>query len=285
MKDFKIKFKRQCEILGIILHSPNTYKITELEDMFGVNSLTIKRDLQELRSLGISIHSKKGKGVSVFQKINDDLIKNLIMQYVGVAVNQSSYNKATNLMVNKLHYKALSFIIILQRCIESNLKVKIEYEKPEEKKIEERILDPYCIFQSENNWRLLANHENIIKQFLLNKIKSVQPLNKKFKPIGQNKIDEIFSTSFKSWLGNERYLVKLKFLPPWSERIKPSQLMESQKVIENPDGSIFFETEVNSLKEIASWIVSRGKGVIVIEPPELKKIVIDTANGVLENYK
>ena len=60
--------------------------------------------------------------------------------------------------------------------------------------------------------------------------------------------------------------------------------MEFQKIIEYPDGSIEYETIVNSLKEIASWIVSRGEGVIVLEPDELKNKVIKIAKGVLKNY-
>ena len=51
----------------------------------------------------------------------------------------------------------------------------------------------------------------------------------------------------------------------------------------HPESTIL-ETVVNSLKEIASWIVSRGEGVIVIEPSELRELVIKTAHGVLNNY-
>lgn len=60
--------------------------------------------------------------------------------------------------------------------------------------------------------------------------------------------------------------------------------MESQKIKENPDGSIIIEITVNSLNEIAAWIVSRGYGVKVIEPVELKKQVIKLAKDTLKNY-
>lgn len=60
--------------------------------------------------------------------------------------------------------------------------------------------------------------------------------------------------------------------------------MEFQKVTDEPDGSIIYETVVNSLNEIASWIVSRGEGVVVLEPESLKNLVLSTAYGVLKNY-
>jgi len=284
LKDLKVKIKRQTEILGLVLANPGKYQIYDFEEMYDVNDLTIKRDLQELRSLGIDIHSEGKKGINVYSKIPNDVLKGIIPQYIGIAVNQSSYDQATNLIISKLGPKSISTLTQLQICIDQNYLVKLTYQKPEEKVTDERIVEPYCIFQGEKNWRLLANHNGTVKQFLLNNIKSVEKLEKKFKPVTQKQIDEIFSTSFKCWLGDERYKVKLKFLPPWPDRIKPKQLMEMEKVTEEPDGSMIYETVVNSLNEIASWIVSRGEGVVVLEPEKLRTIVIQTAKDVLKNY-
>lgn len=253
--------------------------------MFGVNDLTIKRDLQELRGLGIDIHSLGKKGINITSRIPNEILKSIIPQYIGIAVNQSSYDSATNLFISRLGENSIAILTELQISIDQNHAIKIKYQKPEEKVVEERVLEPYCIFQGDKHWRLLANHNGVVKQFLLNNIKSIEKLDKNFKPVSQKQIDEIFGTSFKCWLGNERYKVRLKFLPPWPDRMKPKQYMEFQKVTENPDGSIEYETVVNSLNEIAAWIVSRGEGVIVLEPEYLKQTVIETAKKVLNNYK
>jgi predicted DNA-binding transcriptional regulator YafY len=74
-------------------------------------------------------------------------------------------------------------------------------------------------------------------------------------------------------------------MPPWAERIKQKQMMVFQKITECDDGAIIYETMVNSLEEIASWIVSRGEGIIVMEPVELRELVIDRAKGALKNYE
>ncbi len=285
MHEIKAKLKRQAEILGFVLNNPGKYNIYDFEEIYEVNDLTIKRDLRELRDLGIDIHSKKKKGIYVCSKISDDITKNLIIQYIGIAVNQSSYDQATNLLVQNLNSKSISFITLLQKCVDENSKIKIKYLKAENGKTEERIISPYCIFQSDKSWRLLSEHEGKIKQFLINRVKEIERLEQTFIPPSQKQIDEIFSTSFRSWLGNEEYKVKLKFLPPWPERIKPLQLMEDQKMEIKADGTMIFETVVNSLKEIASWVVSRGKGVIVLEPAELRNIVINTAKEALLNYE
>ncbi len=72
--------------------------------------------------------------------------------------------------------------------------------------------------------------------------------------------------------------------PFWAERVKPRMLVADQKITKNPDGSIIFECTVNSLGKIAAWIVSRGEGVKVIEPEELRLLLIRLAQGVLINY-
>jgi len=242
MKDLKLKIKRQTEILGLVLAYPGRYQLFDFEEMYGVNDLTIKRDLQELRSFGIDIHSEGKKGINITSLIPNEILKSIIPQYIGIAVNQNSFDQATSLFISKLGSKSISILTQLQICIDQNYLVKIMYQKPEERKTEERILEPYCIFQGEKNWRLLANHNGSVKQFLLNNIKSIEKLDQKFKPVSQNKIDEIFKTSFKCWLGNERFTVKLKFLSPWPDRIKPKQLMEMEKVTDELDGSIIYET-------------------------------------------
>lgn len=284
MKDLRIKIKRQTEILGKALSFPSKYQIYDLAEIYNVDTLTIKRDLQDLRSFGIDIHSNGKKGITVYNKISEETLKTIIHQYISIAINHHTFDQATNLFLNKLGERSVTILTQLQYYIENNFQIKISYNKPEEKKIEERIIEPYKIFQAEKNWRLLANHNGTLKQFLLNNIIEIHQTDKKFKPISEKQIEEVFKTSFKCWLGNERINVKLKLLPPWTDRLKTKKLMELEKVEENPDGSIIYETVVNSLNEIASWIVSRGKGVIVLDPPELKRTVIEIAKGVLNNY-
>lgn len=70
----------------------------------------------------------------------------------------------------------------------------------------------------------------------------------------------------------------------WAERIEPRVLALEQNLTKNEDGSVIFKCTVNSINEIASWIVNRGEGVKVLEPKELRDAVINLANGALRNY-
>lgn len=284
MRDIRVKIKRQSEILGLIVANKKTLNIADFAFLFECEELTIKRDLKELREMGIDVHSSGKKGVRIFNELNDELITSVITQYMNNAMLDKQYNKATNLLVKKLNKQAIENITTIQRAIENEVKLNVTYVKTPTSKSVERTIEPMLIFQSDGSWRLFARHEKVLKQFIVDRIINVETTEQKFRKISEVKMKSIFETSFKSWLGNDRYEIKLRFLNPWTDRLRPRQLMENQKVTENEDGSITFETTVNSLDEISSWIVSRGKGVIVESPQELKDRVIQMAKDALSNY-
>lgn len=285
MLDFKIKLKRQIEILGICLS--NNYAgmtIGEIAGIFNVEELTIKRDMNDLRAEGIIIHSAKGKGVGLDKKPSMEKIRELIRQYSALNSSNSFVEKSTALLVNKLKEDALANMVVLQMCIDNSRMAIIDYEKDAdvfEKNVE---ISPLLIFQTDNYWRLLTISDGRIKQFLMNKIITARTSPRQFRPVPKDKIEDVFKHSFRSWLGEDTYRIKLSFSSYWADRIKPKQLLDSESFTLQPDGSIIYEATVNSLDEIAGWVVTRGAGVKVIEPKELKEKVIALAKGVLKNY-
>ena len=45
---------------------------------------------------------------------------------------------------------------------------------------------------------------------------------------------------------------------------------ESQKLHDNPDGSVLFEADVACKKDFKDWVMPWGAGTIVLEPEELR---------------
>ena len=102
MLDFKIKFKRQIEILGLCLaKNYEGMTLSDFAELFGVEELTIKRDLNDLRSAGLMIHSAKGKGVIVDKKPSSEKIRELIKQYSALIASGSFVEKSTSLLVER----------------------------------------------------------------------------------------------------------------------------------------------------------------------------------------
>ncbi len=284
MLEFQHKVKRQIEILGLAIENTSKMRDVDLVEMFKRDIPTIKRDMLELREAGVDIHSVRRTGIGLAQPMPPKLLKDFILQYLGICASTHAVDKATALLVRKHKEKGLSRIVTLQRCIESRTTAQITYEKDAEEIEYGREICPLLLFNSEGSWRVLALNEEKIKQFHIIKMLDVKATDRRFKPPARDQIDALFEHSFRSWIGPERHTVRMRLNTTWAERIKPQLLMEYQVITEEKDGSVVLETTVNSLDEVASWIVSRGAGVTVLQPPELKARVIALAKGALRNY-
>jgi predicted DNA-binding transcriptional regulator YafY len=113
---------------------------------------------------------------------------------------------------------------------------------------------------------------------------NVKMTEERFTKLPGERFEDLFMFSWKSWLGDEKFDIKLQVSKEWADRIRPRMLITGQQVTKQEDGSIIFEATVNSLNEIAGWIVSRGEGIKVLAPGNLKDHVIELARGVLKNY-
>jgi len=284
MSEVLKKVKRQVEILAQAIDNTGALKPVDLAERYRCEELTIKRDLKDLRSEGFDLHSERKRGLALSRTIEPRKVKQLIIQYIGLANADTAVDRATSLMVKALKERALVNVVRLQQCIEHRRSAQIVYRKEATEPEKQYIIQPHTLFQSEGYWRVLAGNEGIIKQYHLNKILHVTETTHAFKPIPQEQIEDMFRYSFKSWLSDEQHRIRLTLSPRWTQRIRPMQLMETQVLTERGDGSSLLEATVSSLDEVAAWVVSRGEGVTVEAPEELKAKVVALARGALKNY-
>jgi predicted DNA-binding transcriptional regulator YafY len=285
MNEISAKFKRQIEILGIAIKNTESLGTNELARMYGVERLTIKRDLQELRSHGIDIHSEGKTGVKLSRKIDASRTQRIVSSYLALSGVGTSVDKASVLLIKKLGIDSLSTAVTLQRCIENTEKARIGYESERRQELLDFIVDPLQIFQADAIWRLLAVHQGKVKQFLMTKILSATPTFESFTPVSQERIQEMFRHSFLAWTGNAKYRVCLRLCEERATELRSRRLTYFDTVVEDRDGNLIIRATVNSLEEIARWIVGLGKGIIVEAPRELRTLVVALARGAISNYR
>lgn len=285
MSEYIKKLKRQIEIVGKALSSKERFTILDLAVEHQVEELTIKRDLAELRSRGIDIHSLKKEGIKILQPLKKEILKEFILEFISFSYSEDYPDKSTMVLIQKLGEKALLFIVQLQRAIEQNIVTIIDYQSTANSLKQNIYIQPLKIFQAQGEWRVLALNQNLIKQYFISKMIDVKLTSEKFSPISKEKIDSLFASSLKSWIGPEQFELKIIFENNWAEIIKSKTYLLNQKITTLENGSILFEGIVNSLDEAATWVVSFGEGVKVLEPQELKLKVIQLAKGALSNYE
>lgn len=288
MLELNEKIRRQMEILWLVMNkTPDTVlQYGDIAEKYSVEILTVKRDLNDLRSYGIQIHSQRQKGIVLIQPLNENILKSLIVQYAGFHFTEHSLDRSTSLLIQKLGQKAFCFIVSLQQCINKNLVAKINYHNSSaEDGFDVKYLHPLLVFQNEGKWRLLAYENNQLKQFHIEKISEVFITEEKFTRPEQDFIPSLFRNSWRSWIGEEVIKVKLYFTPIAARWIAPRIWIGSQKLYPQADGSLIFEATVNTLSEMTSFVLSQGKECIVLEPVELKESVLKIAHDILLNYQ
>jgi predicted DNA-binding transcriptional regulator YafY len=285
MIPFQSNSKRKIELLGLALHNTQKLRDADFADLFGRDVPTIKRDMAELRTEGIDIHSRKNSGITIAGAVDQSHIRSAIAQYIGMSTAHTAADKATALLVKKHRDYALTMVVQLQRCIDHSLAARIDYEKDAGELERGREIHPLLLFSSEGYWRVLAENDGRVKQYHLTKITALTPTTRSFKRVPQEEIEQVFRYSFRSWTGTEAHRVCIVLNRSWAERFRHQQLSGTQEVEELADGQVRVMLTVNSLDEFASWIVARGKGVIVESPKELRSKVLSLARGVLDNYR
>jgi predicted DNA-binding transcriptional regulator YafY len=285
MNEISAKFKRQIEILGIAIRNTESFGTDDLAQMYGVERLTIKRDLQELRNNGIDVHSEGKRGVHLSRKIDSERLKRIVSSYLALSRVRMPIENASARLLKKHGEVALPIVVTIQKCIEDSMTVHITYESEHSRTPVQFLVGPVMIFEADGLWRLLAEHEGILKQFLLTKISAATPTDDHVKPVADELVEQVLRHSFRSWTGIERHRVRLKMSLSWANRLESRSLIGFERVPQQPAEFRVLEGTVNSLDEIGRWIVSQGGTVVALKPKMLIRRVKELARASLSAHK
>lgn len=287
MNNLEFLTKRQIEILGICLPqcSKKPLRMNDLSRIFDVDIVTIKRDLKALRDQGIDIHSTRKEGMILGADLDMDSIFGLLREYAHYCRSDLPYERSTKFLVEKVGPCSLKNIVLLKLCKEKKLLTMIDYCKSGSTAEKDRLVKPALIFQVSHEWRLLAENEGKLKQFLVAKISAVHPTEEKYEEDFSGEIKAQFRNSWQTWMGTDEYHIRLWLSKKWYYAAQERGLDFLGPEIRKMEKGGIFETRVNCLSEIAAWILSRGKGAEIIKPEELKESVLNLAREVIGNYQ
>ncbi len=278
----RFKQARQIEILSLVGKSPNCYSVADLCQMYDVEVATIHRDLRDLREMGLDIHSSKNKLIllkNLTEKDNRVLLSSYLTSVSGII----SFPKNISLTVKQLKGKTLEIFTSLVGAIGLREKIEISYLRHQDSRLSKYILEPYDIVPGNRDWRLIAVSDGIFKQFIIGGIKEIKRTGDNFKRASEYSADDYYAGSFGFFSGKNVFDVVLEFGKKVAGVVSNRTWSEDQEIINNGDGSVVLKMKVNSIEEVGSWVLSWGNEVKIIKPAELKKYVIEKAEGILRN--
>ena len=163
--------------------------------------------------------------------------------------------------------------------------VDIVYYTMRRKKETRRKVDPYRIWFFNATFYLIGHchMRNEVRMFALDRIKMLHQTKEAFVVPEDFSLEEFMGPSFGVFQG-EPVMVKVWFDPGVAGYIREKIWHESQKIIQQDDGSIIFEAEVAGTEEIKFWVMSWGASALVLEPESLGDEIRAEAKAILEKY-
>jgi predicted DNA-binding transcriptional regulator YafY len=207
--------------LTAILTQLQTKKLTtapELAKKHSVSVRTIYRDIKALEQSGIPIFTEEGKGYALLDgyrmppisfteseanaliTAEQLVIKNkdasFVKEYLEAiskikAVLRKSTQEKVNMLASRMEFRPLlelkqtsNYLSVLQLALTSFKLVKLIYYSPETEQTTERIIEPFALYNTQENWLLIAicRLRNEHRTFRLDRIKQLAILDGKFEP-------------------------------------------------------------------------------------------------------
>lgn len=268
MKSYVDDIVRRSELLARVMNGEVLSK-ADAADLFKVSEITINRDIQAMRELGISIFSKKNKLILEETPRCSELIS-IASDYLPLKLNSDLFHKQVKVYSKSDKKDFFSKLVLLSKSVDESLIVNLTYKRFYDNKISEYRLYPIRLTNVGLNWILHAFKagEVIIKSFYLIRIQKIKLTDKKFTRTSLPKESE------------ELFDIELRFDSRVRDEILDKNWFESFE-LEEIGNFVILKTRQSITNSLAAWCISWWDLIEIIRPVELKTYI----NEMIDDYK
>lgn len=212
--------KRISRLTAILtrLQTKRILTASELAESFLVSKRTIYRDIKALEQAGVPILTEDGKGYTLMEgyRIPPEMfteseanalitaeqlvLKNkdasFVREYTGAiakikAILKHNKKDKANLLSNRIAFghnkdnsRTSNYLSTLQLALTNFDLVKLKYHSTDTHQTTDRIVEPFAIYSTQNNWLLIAycRLRKNFRVFRLDRIQTLNTLTGKFEP-------------------------------------------------------------------------------------------------------
>lgn len=320
MTDRVAKTERLIKIWLLLSANPAGYTIKDLAGRYGVHIRTIYRDML---SLGVDLHvpvrDDKGKWrideghmlppvrFTLSEALSIFLGARLMLSYsqcydpnvdatftkLGAVLPPALAQQLRKTMdwMQELpkDEKRLRVLTTVAEAWVKQQRLRIVYRSLTAEEAGQRVIEPYYIEPAapeRDSYVIGYCHlRKDIRTFKMSRIESAELTSEPYSIPPDFDANKFLSSSWRVIAGGEVKSIKLKIVDPEIMRIMeetlwhPSQVLEMQK-----DGSMIMRLKVTPTVDFLSWILGWGEKIEVLEPEEVRKEVIRTAERIVEVY-
>ncbi len=173
----------------------------------------------------------------------------------------------------------------VERCIEKNCELEIEYESLEHAKSTATV-QPYKLYSYNDAWYFLAYHpkEDKFKYYKLNRVQNYTETNVKFRrKLFYTEADYLDSFGMKE--NGDWYPIKLQISGAYATLVKERTYGKDQTIETMPDGSVILTCRMQNIHRVEAFILSLGTNCHILEPDSLKQHIGEILEEIGKLYK
>jgi predicted DNA-binding transcriptional regulator YafY len=170
----------------------------------------------------------------------------------------------------------------LRQGARQNRRVQIEYQSGSTPAITERQVDPYALVHRAGWWYLVGycHLREGLRTFRVDRIQEIALLSESFQMLEDFDVQAYLEAEFKD---HPSIQARIRFLPN-AAHIARANFSNWELSQENPDGSIDVVMTAPDLNWLASFVLSFGTWVTVLDPLELRTLVREWALATALRY-
>ncbi len=147
-------------------------------------------------------------------------------------------------------------------------------------------LHPYRLCLVKQAWYLIArpDEQDAPRTFRVARFKTVRMTDANAKVPEDFDLKGYFGNAWAVYRGERSYDVEVVFAKDAASTATEVVWHHTQKARKNKDGSVTLTFQVDGLNEIVRWVLGWGSRAKVIQPPELRDLVLAQLHKTVEAY-
>ena len=307
-------------LLRTVEESPKGISAAQLGDACEVSVRTVYRHIQILRLAGYPIETSKAgyrvDGRMSLAAINLNLpeafalmlaseqcvggkapfsptLKEAIQKISAVlpaALRQSMREGQKHVLIDRLspvdYSRAGDIFDLLDAAVNEYAGLTIKYRSLDDPQARQRPVNPLGIMLVRGLWYLIAHcqERDEPRIFRLDRIADAKRTGETFQPPADFSLDDYMKDAWQVVRGDP-VSIKVRFTGRAKRIVLEERRHESQTVLESGDGAALVSFRLGGLRQFASWLIGFGGEAEVVEPKELRELVVEIASAAAEQNR
>jgi predicted DNA-binding transcriptional regulator YafY len=176
----------------------------------------------------------------------------------------------------------------LETACQQGFSTQMTYYTASRDSISDRTFDPYLlyIYRGTNPYIIgFCHNRQAIRWFRVDRIRKLEVLKQRFTRDPSFDPQQHFEDIFQAEVGGELRSIEVWFDAKTAPYIRERVWHPSQEIVEHGDGAVTLRFVAKGLQEVRRWVLSYGRGAIVLQPLELVSMMREEIEAMKGGYQ